>query len=64
MGGFSWEKIGSTWYAALTNRKLMKPHSDFVDAATATMKSATTLFGANGLEVKAIEKGWKTAGVI
>jgi Zn-dependent metalloprotease len=64
MGGYSWEKIGAAWYAALTNPKLMRPRSKFRNAATATMKSATTLFGTNSLPVKAIQKGWQTAGVI
>jgi Zn-dependent metalloprotease len=64
MAGNSWEKVGAAWYAALTNRQLMKPHSDFTDAANATMKSATTLFGKNSLPVQAIEKGWQTAEVI
>ncbi|HZV45143.1 MAG TPA: M4 family metallopeptidase [Saprospiraceae bacterium] len=63
-GGHSWEKVGAAWYAALTNPRLLKPHSNFKDAANATVKSAATLFGKNSLPVQAIEKGWQTAGVI
>ncbi len=64
LGGYAWEKTGPAWYAALTNRQLLKSNSNFEDAAKATMTAAKKLFGANSLPVKAIEKGWKEAGVI
>ena len=37
MGGFSWEKAGQIWYAALT--KELTPSSDFAAAKTATIKT-------------------------
>ncbi|MEO5682191.1 MAG: M4 family metallopeptidase [Chitinophagaceae bacterium] len=64
LNGNAWEKAGPIWYAALTDKKVLSKHSDFAAAATATLKKAGTLFGKNSLEVKAVEKGWKEAGVI
>ncbi len=64
LGGNAWEKAGAIWYAALTDHKLMKKNSDFADAAVATIKKATLLFGNGSLAVKAVEKGWKEVGVI
>jgi Zn-dependent metalloprotease len=64
MNGNAWEKAGLIWYAALTDKKVLGKKSNFPDAATATLKKATANFGKNSLEVKAVEKGWKEAGVI
>ena len=64
LNGNAWEKAGAIWYAALTDKKVLGKRSDFADAAAATLKKATTLFGKNSLPVQAVEKGWKEAGVI
>lgn len=64
LNGFAWEKAGLIWYAALTDKKVLGKHANFADAAAATLKKATANFGKNSLEVKAVEKGWKEAGVI
>jgi Zn-dependent metalloprotease len=64
INGNAWEKTGPIWYAALTDRKALHKKASFADAAAATLKKATAQFGKNSLEVKAIEKGWKEAGVI
>ncbi|HNP23014.1 MAG TPA: M4 family metallopeptidase [Panacibacter sp.] len=61
MGGFSWEKAGQIWYAALT--KELTPSSDFAAAKTATIKQAGIIFGKASLEVKAVKAGWKAAKV-
>jgi len=64
LNGNAWEKTGAIWYAALTDRKVLKKTSDFADAAAATLKKATALFKKGSLEYKAVEKGWKDVGVI
>lgn len=64
LGGNAWEKTGRAWYAALTDRKLMKANSNFVNAANATLVKAAALFGKNSLVEKAIRKGWEETGVI
>lgn len=64
INGNAWEKAGPIWYAALTDKKVLGKKSNFADAAAATLKKATTLFGKNSLEVKAVQTGWKEAGVI
>jgi Zn-dependent metalloprotease len=64
LGGYSWEKAGAVWYATLTKPGMLKRKSTFQEAATATLKSATTLFGKNSLPVKAFEAGWRGAGVL
>ena len=64
LNGNAWEKAGAAWYAALQDKKLLKKNATFTDAAAATIKKAALLFGKGSLEEKAVEKGWKTAGVI
>jgi len=62
IGGNAWDKAGKIWYDTLCNR--LRPNSNFADAANATIKSATDLFGANSAEKKAVQAAWKTVGVI
>jgi Zn-dependent metalloprotease len=62
-GGNAWETTGPVWYAALTDKKLMKKNSDFAAAKYATIKKAAAMHGKNSLLQKAIEKGWKEAGL-
>ncbi len=64
MTGNAWEKAGPIWYAALTDKKLVKKKADFKDMSKATLKKAVGLFGKGSLEYKAVQKGWKEAGVI
>jgi Zn-dependent metalloprotease len=64
LNGNAWEKAGAAWYAALQDKKLLKKKATFTDAANATIKKAASLFGKGSLVEKAVEKGWKTAGVI
>ena len=63
LSGFSWEKAGQIWYAALTDRRTLKKNSDFNDAKNATILKAEELFGKGSLEKNAVEKGWKEAGL-
>lgn len=64
INGNAWEKAGAAWHAALTDKKAIRKTSGFADAAAATIKKATALFGKNSLESRGIEKGWKEVGVI
>jgi Zn-dependent metalloprotease len=64
LGGNAWEKTGAAWYAALTYCKLMKKDTNFAGAAAATVKKAAALFGKGSLAEKAVQKGWKEAGVL
>ena len=63
MGGNAWEKAGAIWYAALTDNKALKKNATFREARKATIAKAKTLYGAGSNEVKAVTKGWDTAGV-
>lgn len=64
LNGNAWEKAGAVWYAALTDKKLMKAKTDFKGAAKATIAKADALFGKGSLVTKAVEKGWKEVGVL
>ena len=62
IGGHAWERTGKIWYDTLCNR--LRPDSDFKAAATATIASATTLFGATSPEKRAVATAWKEVGVL
>jgi Zn-dependent metalloprotease len=62
-GGNSWEKVGKVWYAALTDKHLLKKNSTFIDARLATLKKASSLYGSNSLVYRSIEQGWNEAEV-
>jgi Zn-dependent metalloprotease len=64
LGGNSWEKMGKVWYAAMTDRKLLKKNSTFADARLATLKKAQTLYGMGSLVYKSVEQGWNEAEVL
>jgi Zn-dependent metalloprotease len=61
IGGNSWEKTGRIWYEMLTKR--LTPTSGFQDAADGTVSAAGDLFGANGVEQKAVIDAWTQVGV-
>jgi Zn-dependent metalloprotease len=62
IGGFSWEKAGKIWYAALTD-KTLKSTASFADFKKLTIKKAGELFGTGSLEAKAVKDGWAAAKV-
>jgi Zn-dependent metalloprotease len=62
-GGNSWEKVGKVWYAAMTDKKLLKKNSKFLDARNATLAKAEMLFGNGSLVYKAVKEGWDAAEV-
>ncbi|MBE9466474.1 M4 family metallopeptidase [Dyadobacter sp. UP-52] len=63
LGGFSWEKAGRIWYAALTDIQNLKPTASFFDFKNLTIQKAEILFGTGSLEAKAVTDGWNEAKV-
>ncbi len=61
IGGNAWEKAGKIWYTALTGG--LTNTSNFQDAANVTYQVAGQLFGVNGLEQQAVQKGWAGVGI-
>jgi Zn-dependent metalloprotease len=62
IGGHAWKKAGKIWYIALRDR--LRSKSNFARAASATISVAKNLYGDGSKEMKAVEKAWKTVGVI
>ncbi len=62
IGGKAWEKAGKIWYIALRDR--LRSKSNFAGAAAATVSVAKDLYGGTSKEMKAVQKAWKTVGVI
>ncbi|TDE17342.1 M4 family metallopeptidase [Dyadobacter psychrotolerans] len=62
-GGNSWDKLGKVWYAAMTDKILMKKNSKFLDARNATLTKAELLFGKASQVYKAVGEGWDAAEV-
>jgi Zn-dependent metalloprotease len=61
IGGQAWEKAGRIWYAALTER--LRPDSDFMAAAEATIEVAGELFKDGG-EQKVVRGGGLAGTVV
>jgi Zn-dependent metalloprotease len=61
LGANSWEKAGPIWYQALP---LLSSNATFADAAAATVKAATMLYGANSAEAQAVQGAWHEVGVV
>ena len=62
IGGYSWEKAGKIWYAALTDPNLSQ-NANFVDLKNLTIQHAEQLYGVNSPETIAVKQGWSTAKV-
>lgn len=62
IGGYAWDGAGKIWYDTLCNR--LRPKSNFVFAAKATIASARDLFGASSKELKAVKAAWQQVGVL
>lgn len=60
LGGYAWEKAGKIWFFTL--RDILKPDSQFKDAADATINMAGNLFGADGVEQNAVRDAWNAVG--
>ncbi|MCF2446293.1 M4 family metallopeptidase [Dyadobacter sp. CY345] len=63
IGGFSWEKAGMIWYAAMTDKENFQPTSNFEDFKNLTIQKAELLFGSGSLEANAVTDGWAEAKV-
>jgi len=63
IGGFSWEKAGRIWYAAMTDKEQFQSASSFEDFKNLTIRKSETLYGAGSLETKAVKDGWAEAKV-
>jgi Zn-dependent metalloprotease len=61
IGGNAWEKAGKIWYIAL--RDVIRPNSQFKDAARATVQVAGNLFNAGSAEQKAVKAAWVGVGI-
>ncbi|TDD80814.1 peptidase M4 family protein [Actinomadura darangshiensis] len=62
IGGNAWEKAGRVWYDTLTGGSLATDVG-FAGFAVATVQAATRLYGAEGVETKAVSKAWAGVGV-
>jgi Zn-dependent metalloprotease len=62
IGGYSWEKAGKIWYAALTGGSLASS-ADFAAFAGATIDTARDLYGDSSDEVNAVRGAWDGVGV-
>jgi len=60
--GNAWDRAGRIWYDTLTNT--IGPNTTFKQAANATIRSASHLFGSGKQEQKAVTSAWKQVGVI
>ena len=63
IGGFSWEKAGRIWYAAVTDTQNLQPTANFSDFKNLTIQKAEELFGTGSLEAKAVTDAWNEAKV-
>ena len=62
IGGHSWEAPGRIWYDTLTGGQIL-PSANFEAFATATIQSASRLYGAGSAEADAVRAAWSTVGV-
>ena len=62
MGGYAWEKAGRIWYVTLTEQ--LRPFSEFLDAAEATVTVAGKLFGDGSQEQEQVRDAWRQVGVL
>jgi Zn-dependent metalloprotease len=60
LGGYSWEKAGKIWWAAL-NSGAVPPKSSFLQFADVTVEQAETLFGDD--IAKTVRASWNQVGV-
>lgn len=63
ISGHAWEKAGAIWYRTLLSSTL-RPTSGFRAFASATVRSATTLYGATAAPTKAVRSAWVKVGVL
>jgi Zn-dependent metalloprotease len=57
----SWEAAGRIWYRGLF---MLKPASEFKEAAQTFVQAAMLIFGANSPQMKAVADAWAAVGVL
>jgi Zn-dependent metalloprotease len=57
LGGPAWIESGLIWYDAMRDPRI-KPNSDFMTFATATLRAAKQRFGDQSREADAVRNGW------
>ncbi|GGG22758.1 metalloprotease [Rhodococcoides trifolii] len=62
LGGSSWERAGRVWFDTLTSGTL-SPTVDFAGFSSATLATASSLFGTESDVHRAIASAWSTVGV-
>lgn len=62
-GGYSWEKVGRAWYAAMCDKKNVKPTATFIDFKHATIAKSEKLFKTEKTVTDAIKNAWDSVGV-
>jgi Zn-dependent metalloprotease len=63
IGGNAWEAAGRIWYDALRDPRI-RPNSGFRSFANATVRQASSLYGATSAEVTAVSDAWKAVKVL
>ncbi|XVQ13431.1 M4 family metallopeptidase [Spirillospora sp. CA-255316] len=62
IGGHAWEKAGRIWYDTLTGGQI-SANVDFAGFAAATVTTATSLYGGEAAETRAVREAWTGVGV-
>jgi len=62
IGGNAWEKPGRIWYETLRDGHL-KPNTGFKRFSRLTLATAQRLYGASGIEAKAVIDAWARVGL-
>src|SRR5215213_291335 len=60
--GYSWERAGQIWYAALLSPRI-RPRIGFLGFARLTASTAQQLYGAGSEEAVAVRNAWSAVGV-
>jgi Zn-dependent metalloprotease len=62
LGGYAWEKAGRVWYETLRDRQV-RSNTGFQRFAKLTLRNTMRLYGASGVEVKAVSDAWAQVGI-
>lgn len=63
IGGAAWETTGRIWYRTLTGGELAA-NADFATFAARTVTVASTDYGADSAEARAVQQAWRDVGVL
>lgn len=63
LGGQVWERAGQVWWDTMTTRGLLPRDVDFAGFAAATVRSATTRYGAGSDVGRALRAAWDGVGI-